>query len=34
MEIITRAGTALTSNQKLMKELVTRTIPGTKTVVK
>lgn len=32
--IITRAGTALTSSQKLINELVTRTIPGTKTVVK
>lgn len=32
--IITRAGTALTSNQKEMKELVTNTIPGTNTVVK
>jgi hypothetical protein len=32
--IMTRAGTAFTSNQKEMKELVTRTIPGTKTVLK
>lgn len=32
--IMTRAGTAFTSSQKEMKELVTRTIPGTKTVVK
>lgn len=32
--IITRAGTAFTSSQKLIKELVTRTMPGRKTVVK
>jgi Mn2+/Fe2+ NRAMP family transporter len=32
--IITLAGTAFTSSQKLMKELVTRTIPGTNTVLK
>ena len=32
--IITRAGTALTSNQKEINELVTRTIPGTKTVLR
>ena len=32
--IITRAGTAFTSNQKLMNELVTNTIPGTNTVEK
>jgi len=32
--IMTLAGTAFTSNQKLMKELVTKTIPGTKTVLK
>ena len=32
--IITLAGTAFTSNQKDMNELVTSTIPGTKTVLK
>lgn len=32
--IITLAGTALTSSQKLINELVTSTIPGTKTVLK
>ena len=32
--IMTLAGTAFTSNQKEMKELVTSTIPGTKTVLK
>lgn len=32
--IMTLAGTALTSNQKDMKDEVTKTIPGTKTVLK
>ena len=32
--IITLAGTALTSSQKDMNEEVTRTIPGTNTVLK
>lgn len=31
--IMTRAGTALMSSQKLMKELVTSTTPGTNTVL-
>lgn len=34
LPIITRAGTAFHSSQKVMKELVTRIIPGMKTVVK
>lgn len=34
LPIITRAGTAFHSSQKVMKELVTRMIPGMKTVVK
>lgn len=32
--IITRAGTAFHSSQKVMNELVTKIIPGMKTVVK
>lgn len=32
--IMTRAGTALMSSQKLMKELVTSTTPGPNTVLK
>lgn len=32
--IITRAGTAFHSSQNVMKELVTRIMPGMKTVVK
>lgn len=34
LPIITRAGTAFHSSQKVMKELVTKMIPGMKTVVK